>query len=113
VVRPKRQVIVKINTVGGHGTALLVKVAGEVADPPDADSLYEAISTEVRQGAFAVEVDLSDVEILTSVGISALLKAKAEGADRACPLRVVAVSPIVRRVLEVTDLCGHFGLEPG
>jgi anti-anti-sigma factor len=104
---------VKINTVGGHGRALLVKVAGEVADPPDADSLYEAISAEVREGAFAVEVDLSDVEILTSVGITALLRAKAEGAERGCPLRVVAVSPIVRRVLEVTRLLEHFGLEPG
>jgi hypothetical protein len=51
---------VKITTVGGDGTTLLVKVAGEVADPPDADSLYDAISTEVRQGAFAVDVDLSD-----------------------------------------------------
>ena len=40
----KRQVIVKITTVGGDGTTLLVAVAGEVADPPDADSLYEAIS---------------------------------------------------------------------
>ena len=69
MVRPKRQVIVKITTGGGRGRALLVKVAGDVADPPDADSLYEAISAEIRQGASAVEVDLSDVEILTSVGI--------------------------------------------
>ena len=103
----------KITTVGGQGTTLLVKVAGEVADPPDADSLYDAISTEVRQGAFAVEVDLSDVEILTSVGITALLKAKTEAAQRGCPLSLVAASPIVHRVLEVTRLLEHFGLEPG
>jgi len=104
---------VQITTVGGRGTALLVKVAGEVADPPDGDSLYDAISVEVRRGAFAVEVDLTDVEILTSVGITALLKAKAEAAEHGCPLRVIAASPIVRRVLEITDLVGHFGLEPG
>jgi len=58
-------------------------------------------------------VDLSDVEIMASVGISALLRAKAQGEERGCPLRVVAASPIVFRVLEVTDLAGHFGLEPG
>ena len=103
----------KITTVGGHGTTLLVKVAGEVADPPDADSLYEAISAEVRHRASAVEVDLSDVEILTSVGITALLKANAEASERGCPLSVVVASPIVRRVLEVTQLAGHFGLDEG
>jgi len=104
---------VKINTVGGHGTTLLVKVAGEVADPPDADVLYEAISTEVREGAFAVEVDLSDVDLLASVGISALLQAKAEASELGCPLCVVAASPIVRRVFEVTDLVGYLGLDDG
>jgi anti-anti-sigma factor len=104
---------VKITTVGGHGTGLLVKVAGEVADPPDADSLYEAICTEVRQGASAVDVDLSDVEILTSLGIKALLSAKAASAEVGCPLAIVAASPIVRRVLEVTRLLGHFGLDEG
>ena len=103
----------KITTVGGDGTTLLVAVAGEVADPPDADSLYEAISAAVRQGASAVEVDLSDVEILTSVGISALLRTKAEASEVGCSLRVVAASPFVRRVFDVTDLAGHFGLEEG
>ena len=103
----------KITTVGGRGTTLLVKVAGDVADPPDADSLYETIGAEVRRGASAVDMDLSDVEILTSVGIDALLKAKAAGAERGCPLIVVAASPIVRRVFEVTGLVGHFGLGDG
>jgi len=103
---------VKISTVGGRGTALLVKVAGEVADPLEADGLYDAICLEIRRQASAVEVDLSDVEILTSVGISALLKAKADAEALSCSLSVIAASPIVRRVLEVTDLVEHFGLGP-
>jgi anti-anti-sigma factor len=102
---------VRVATVGGRCSTVPVKVSGEVADPSEADHLYESICAEVRAGAPAVEVDLADVEILTSVGITALLKAKDEASKLGCVVSVIAASPLVRRVFDVTGLTEFLGLE--
>lgn len=100
----------KIVALGGPRTPNLVVVEGDVIDPGDGPALHEAICSAVRGRATSVEVDLSGVELFGSIGISALLEAKGEANAAGCALTVVATSPIVRRVLEITGLVEWFGL---
>jgi anti-anti-sigma factor len=87
-------------------------VDGEIADPSHADQLYEAICASVQRGATVVELDLTAVPFLTSVGISALLRARQDAVPRHCDLKVVAVSRLVRKTLEATNLTELLGLPP-
>jgi anti-anti-sigma factor len=87
-------------------------VEGEIADPPHADQLYDAICATVKRGATVVELDLTAVPYLTSIGISALLRARQEALALNCVVKVVAASQLVRRTLEVTELTGLLGLPP-
>jgi len=86
---------------------------GEVIDPPHAVELYEAICREVQHHANAVEVDLSGVDLFGSAGINALLMARKEAELVGCVVTVIAASPIVRRVLEITALTELLGLDEG
>jgi anti-anti-sigma factor len=102
-----------ISTVGGETPTRLVVVKGEVVDPPDGTQLYEAICVEVHGRAKVVEVDLSDVEMLGSAGLNALLHAYQDAKRLGCTVTVVAASPFVRRVFGITDLIELLGLPPG
>jgi len=88
-------------------------VLGEVIDPSDGTQLYDAICSEVRARAKFVEVDLSDVDMLGSAGLNALVHAYQDAKRLGCAVAVVAASPFVRRVLAVADLTELFGLAPG
>lgn len=90
-----------------------VVVAGEILDPSDASQLYEVICEAVRHRAKSVEVDLSGVELFGSVAINALLHAQQDAKRLGCAVTVVAASPLVRRVLEITDLTEVLGLPEG
>ena len=109
VVRPKRQVIVKITTVGGHGRALLIKVAGEVADSPmPTPSTRRSAPRSVR--AHPPSRWICPTSRSSRGRHRRPAQGKAEAAKLDCPLNVVAASPIVRRVLEVRSSSGTSGL---
>jgi anti-sigma B factor antagonist len=111
----ERQVAVPdITTVGDGSRPTLVFVEGEVIDPTHGTALYDAICAAVKKGRpGAVEVDLSGVDLLGSVGINALLQARQEAQNLGCTVTLVAASAIVRRVLDITGLSELFGLAEG
>ena len=90
----------------------VVVVEGEVADPSDETLLYDAVCAAVKDGPIAVHVDLADVPYLGSVGINALIRACQEASRLGSEVTVVAASPLVRQVLEITGCDGLLGLRP-
>jgi anti-anti-sigma factor len=59
-----------------------------------------------------IEVDLSGVEFMDSSGLAALIAAQRVAVDRGSPLILVATSPQVERLLEITG-CRHlFAVTP-
>jgi anti-anti-sigma factor len=96
----------------GTPTTRLV-VTGEVLEAPDASPLYDAVCDAVRQRAKSVEVDLAGVELFGSQAINALLQARQDAKRLGCAVTVVATSPLVRRVLEITALTEILGLPEG
>jgi anti-anti-sigma factor len=90
-----------------------IVVEGEVIDPPDGSQLYEVICEAVHCRAKSVEVDLSGVDLFGSEGLNALVHAHQDAKRLGCLISVSAVSPLVRRVFEVTRLTELFGLEQG
>jgi len=103
----------EITTQGDGTPTQRVVVTGEVLDPPDASQLYDAICETVGQLAKRVEVDLSGVELFGSQAINALLHARQDAERLGCEVTVVAASPLVRKVLEVTALTEILGLDEG
>jgi len=91
----------------------VVVVNGEIMDPPDAAQLYEVVRGAVAPPATTVEIDLDGVNLFGAAGIRALLEAEQEASRRGCSVSVVAASPLVRRVLQVTSLTERFGLAEG
>ena len=71
-----------------------VKVTGEL------DVLTAPMVIEAVIKAMTVEVDLSEVTFVDSTGVHALIQLR----NRRSQLRIVAVSPPVKRVLEVTGV---------
>lgn len=70
-----------------------------------ADAVDVALAGLVRSsGAEAeVQLDLSGVSFIDCAGLSALLRAREVAALHGWALRVVAMSPVVRRLLELSD----------
>ena len=71
-----------------------VKVTGEL------DVLTAPLVIEAVVKAMTVEVDLSEVTFVDSTGVHALIQLR----NRRSQLRIVAISPPVKRVLEVTGV---------
>ena len=71
-----------------------VKVTGEL------DVLTAPLVIEAVVKAMTVELDLSEVTFVDSTGVHALIQLR----NRRSQLRIVAISPPVKRVLEVTDI---------
>jgi anti-anti-sigma factor len=103
----------EITIPGDGGPSRLVVVRGEVVDPPDGTRLYEAICEQVRDRAKTIEVDLSGVDLFGSEAINALLHAFQDAKRLRCAVRVVAASPFVHRVLEISGLTELLGLDDG
>lgn len=110
----ERQVAVpEITTRSDDGPTRVVVVTGEVIDPSHATELYDAICEEVHNRAKTIEVDLAGVDLFGSQGINGLLHAFQDAKRLGCAVTVVAASPFVRRVLEITDLVELLGLDQG
>lgn len=72
------------------------------------DSLLTALH---RDGAHLV-ADARAVTFMDSSGVNALVRARERALNLGGSLHVVATSPSVRRVLEITHLDEHLGLVP-
>jgi anti-anti-sigma factor len=79
-----------------------VSVAGEL-DAASAGELEEALSAQSLAGTM-IELDLGEVSFIDSSGLRALLVAQQAATDAGGSLVLVATTPAVDRLLELTGL---------
>ena len=96
-------------TFGEPGQSLLA-VAGEV-DMSNADRLHDAIIEAATRADSEVEVDVSGVTFIDSTGLSALVRARSELEPRGIAIELRNSTPQVARILEITGLGPHFGVQ--
>ena len=89
-----------------HGEAVLV-VAGEV-DLSNRDEFLDQLRRLIEAAQSPSLVDLAAVSFFGSSGISALLQANREAKQKGVVLVIATPSPIVRQVLDATDLSSIF-----
>lgn len=96
-------------SINNEPTGTVVSVAGEV----DADNSDEFGSSllDVPADSEVVLVDLSGLSFIDSSGISELVRAGEKLKSRGQKLTVRHPSDAVRRVLDITGLLEHFGIE--
>jgi anti-anti-sigma factor len=89
------------------GDELTVAVAGAV-DLATVDELADAIAGAVADDtATSVLVDLAEVQLLDSAGISVLLKGRRQAQERGRPFRVIGARGMVAEVLRITGVYDH------
>ncbi|MDO3701428.1 STAS domain-containing protein [Micromonospora sp. C28SCA-DRY-2] len=90
-----------------RGDVARVTVAGEI-DLSNAHLVAELLESIVVVRAPLVAVDLSAVTFFGAYGISALLRAQRQLTERGGRLTLCQLSPVVRRVLDVTGTLTAF-----
>lgn len=90
---------------------LVVAVSGSV-DGMTADSLMEAFHGQLEAGHTRVVADLAGVEYTSSAGLRALLATVKEARRRGGDLRLAAVQPNVRKVLDLSGFTTIMKLYP-
>ncbi|WP_354644826.1 STAS domain-containing protein [Kitasatospora camelliae] len=98
-------------TVGLSGTSdrLTAVVTGEI-DQDNADVLRRRLSAALRAGTGRLVVDMTGVEFCDSRGLHTLVAVRHEALAVGRTMTVVP-SPIVRRLLEITDTLPLFQAE--
>jgi anti-anti-sigma factor len=100
---PRRDGLQVTRRDGPDGEVLL-HIAGEV-DLASAQVFRAGLTAAIEDAGGAVVLDLGQVTFMDSAGIEQLVKAREEARGR---LRVCALHPSVRRVLEMTALLDWF-----
>ena len=96
---------IRIDVVA-RGPVEVVVIAGSV-DGATAPSLVAAFRQRVGEGRIRIVGDFAGVDYISSAGLRALLETVKEARQRGGDLRLAAVQPDVRRVL---DLAGFTGI---
>ncbi len=89
------------------GTVNVLAPVGALVDD-DAEELARVLRDRTRSPNPRVVVAMADVPYLDSVALEGLLDATDELADRAMRLRLAAVPPTCREILELTGLADKF-----
>lgn len=85
-----------------HITGELDLAAGDAV----ADAVIGAVAAVLARstgGEAEVQLDLSDVSFIDCAGLSALLRARRSAAAHGCLVRVAAMSPVVHRLLDLSE----------
>lgn len=93
-----------------HDAALVVAaVRGEM----DADNCADLGTrlTDGSEGSATFVIDLAELTFIDSSGIAELLRVGRTAAERGQHFKLRQPSPAVHRVLEITGLLEHFGLD--
>ncbi len=89
----------------------VVRVTGEF-DADEADAVTAALAAPRDGAALATVVDLGEVTFADSSLLQALLTARQDHATAGLPFVLMAVSPLVRRLLDLTDTARVFTTAP-
>ncbi|WP_127500117.1 STAS domain-containing protein [Actinoplanes solisilvae] len=96
-------------SLAGDGAAVVI-VEGEI-DFSNAEELAACVRDAVAEWSPpAVRVDLRSATFIDSTGLGALIEGYRAATEVEARFLVVDPTPAFRRVLDVTGLCGFFGL---
>lgn len=87
----------------GAGDWFRIALRGDV-DVDTSPQLSAAVDDALGRGRRHVAVDMGAVTFLDSTGLTALLRARDAMASAGGSLRVTSASPVVVRLLEITEL---------
>jgi len=87
--------------------ALTIAISGEL-DLASVDAVQTAVGDALQDGCGQLVLDLAGLTFMDSSGIALMLRTSKEVGS----MTVRNVTPIVRRVLEVTGLVDVLGLDP-
>jgi anti-sigma B factor antagonist len=98
-------------TIRRTACAAIVRLVGEW-DMETAQQVAPGLDTALDSELPAVVVDLTDLEFLGSVGISALVGLRDRATDRGVRLHLVGDHPVVVRPFQLTGMDGQFSWHP-
>lgn len=84
-----------------QGSVSVVVISGSI-DALTADQLVTALADELRGGSTRVVADFAAVEYTSSAGLRVLLTTLKDARQRGGDLRLAAIRPNVRQVLELS-----------
>jgi anti-anti-sigma factor len=90
---------------------IMVVPAGEI-DLASVDTLAAELAAAIDSDASCIQVDLSAVTFVDSVGIHALLKGRRLAEESAKAYAVNGADGVVREVLELTGVWNHLTGQP-
>lgn len=93
-----------------QGETLVLRFAGEL-DAAGAHEAHSALSQAVGRGSGDVEVDLSRLEFIDSLGLGTLLKASHQLERQGRRLRVTGARGDVLRAIELTGFAERLDLQ--
>ena len=88
---------------------LVIRAEGGI-DGRNADRFLEEVSALVDQGSTRIIIDCSDLEIVSSLGLSSLLRIHSRMRQRGGHVRIAGVKGPVAQVLQLTGLQAVFDL---
>ena len=88
---------------------LVIRAEGGI-DGRNADRFLEEVSTLVENGADRIIIDCSDLVVVSSLGLSALLRIHSRMKQRGGVVRICGVRGAVAQVLQITGLRAVFEL---
>lgn len=94
-------------TIVRSGTDVELTVSGEI-DIATVERFDRALTAAVLEATGAVNVDLSDVGFMGSVGINALIEHRRLALQRGVRFRIVAASKRAEYVLDLMGLTAYF-----
>ena len=92
-----------------RGDSVAVRIHGRVTER-EASRIEQDLLALVAEGAVKIAIDVSDVPLITSAGLGALMVVHKESKAGGGRVRLVGAQPLVRQILETTKLTKLFGL---
>jgi anti-sigma B factor antagonist len=100
--------VLQVEVTGSSAARTEMAVRG-VLDTNGSRKLLTKLDRLIDDGRHHLVLDVSGVTFCDSTGVSALVRSHARAAQMAGELRLVAPSPALRRVLEISGLTRMFG----
>ncbi|MFI8287966.1 STAS domain-containing protein [Streptomyces sp. NPDC085614] len=100
---PERAVNLDVEVAIRGADMAVLSVGGEL-DIETADLLHQHLADQILHGRHHVVLDLSSLEFMDSSGLNVLIRAGRSARDARGDIHLVAPTPAVRRILEITGL---------
>jgi len=85
---------------GERGATIVISGDIDIANRHD---IVELVREAIHPGTTEIALDMSTVEFIDCAGLAGILQARHLAANEGCHLRIVAMNPRVRRLLDLTE----------